>query len=82
MKLKYEAVTGRAQSHSHFLLCVHRLVDVGSVSQTLSVFMPVRKKHTSSHPATSSKPHSLMHLAVATNTVVGVLSTSQTSLDR
>lgn len=81
MKFRYEAVRGRAQSHCQFLSCVHRLVDLG-VSQTLSVFMPVRKKHTSSHPATSSQPHTLMHLAMASNAVVGVLSTSQTSLDR
>jgi hypothetical protein len=78
-----QTITGRARSCCQFLLCVHRLADLGNVSQTVNVFMPVSKKHTSSHPApTSSKPHSLMHLAMATNTVVGVLSASQTSLNR
>jgi len=60
----------------------HRLTDLGSVSQTLSLFVPIYGKNTSSHPAANtSKPHTVMHLALATNTLVGALSTSQTTLN-
>ncbi|XP_021931643.1 phospholipase D1 isoform X2 [Zootermopsis nevadensis] len=60
----------------------HRLTDLGSISQTMNLFLPVRRKHTSSHPVSNSNvPHTLMHLATATNTVVGVLSTSQMALN-
>ena len=62
---------------------VSRLTDLGSVSQILGLFLPIYGKNTSSHPAANiSKPHTVMHLAMATNTLVGALSTSQTKLDR
>ncbi|KAJ4450445.1 hypothetical protein ANN_01869 [Periplaneta americana] len=67
---------GRWDNHEH------RLTDTGSVSQISNPFLPVRRKHTSSHPMTNTNvPHTLMHLAMATNTVVGVLSTSQSTLN-
>lgn len=60
----------------------HRLADLGSVSQTLNVFLPYRGTNTSSRPAANTnKPHTVMHLAMATNTVVSALSSSQTTLD-
>lgn len=62
---------------------VPRLTDLGSVSQTLGLFLPIYGKNTSSHPAANtSKPHTVIHLAMATNTLVGALSTSQTMLNR
>lgn len=60
----------------------HRLTDLGSVSQTLGLFLPIYGKNTSSHPAANTnKPHTVIHLAMATNTLVGALSTSQTTLN-
>ena len=61
-----------------------RLSDQGSTSQTLALLPPLGKKITSSNPTASSGiPHTIMKLAVATNKVgVGVLATSQSSLDR
>lgn len=60
----------------------HRLTDLGSVSQTVGLIQPIYGKNTSSHPAANtSKPHTVLHLAMATNTLVGALSTSQTMLN-
>ncbi|KAK7793830.1 hypothetical protein R5R35_014326 [Gryllus longicercus] len=48
----------------------HRLTDLGSVSQTLGPFLPSRRKQTSSRPlGEANHPHSLLHLAVASNVV-------------
>nr|CAD7425001.1 unnamed protein product [Timema monikensis] len=59
----------------------HRLTDIGSGSQTLGLFPPLRRKQTSSHPLAGSTPSVLRHLAVAGNTIGGsMLHTSQNNL--
>ncbi|XP_047111364.1 phospholipase D1 isoform X1 [Schistocerca piceifrons] len=62
----------------------HRLVDLGSVSQTLATgHLPLRRKLTSSRPvAVTSVPQSVLSLAHATNMVgVGALGGSYSSIN-